>query len=156
LVDTTTLFIIATVVQTVVLALTLIVFIFQFRSQEKAIRESSYQNLMGRYNDFIMTQVGKPELNKLFVDRIYSSNRKEFSPEEASVLGHLLIAYGVVEEAFQLYKKKWIDQETWEQWAAWIRVLCRNPQFKEMHQATLGMFDKDYEKFVAELINDKN
>ena len=53
LVDSTDLIIIASVVQTIVITLTLAVFIFQFRSQEKAIRKSSYQNVMGRYTDYI-------------------------------------------------------------------------------------------------------
>jgi hypothetical protein len=54
LVDAATLSLVATIVQTLVITLTLIVFISQFRSQEKAIKEASYQNLLGRYNDFIM------------------------------------------------------------------------------------------------------
>jgi hypothetical protein len=52
-------------VQTIVITLTLLVFIFQFRSQERAIKESSYQNLMGRYNDFMLMQAEKPELSNL-------------------------------------------------------------------------------------------
>lgn len=51
--DTAILVVISTVARTVVLGVTLIVFILQFRSQEKVVKESSYQGLMGRYNDFI-------------------------------------------------------------------------------------------------------
>jgi hypothetical protein len=38
--------VLATVVQTIVITLALLVFIFQFRSQEKAIWESSYQAIL--------------------------------------------------------------------------------------------------------------
>jgi hypothetical protein len=155
LVDSTDLIIAATVVQTVVITLTLLVFIFQFRGQEKAIKESSYQNLMGRYNDFIMTQVGKPELNKLFIDQIRLFNKQEISPEEALVYGHLLIAYGIIEEAFLLSKKKWIDKATWEQWAAWLKVLSKHPQFIQMHGVTSGMFDKEYEDYVSRIMKER-
>ena len=154
LVDATTLVIAATIIQTIVLTFTLLVFIFQFRNQEKAIKESSYQNLMGRYNDFIMTQVGKPELNKLFIDQLQFLNNQKISPEEASVYGHLLIAYGIIEEAFLLSKKKWIDKYTWEQWAAWLKVLSKHPQFMQMHGATSGMFDKEYQDYVSKLMKE--
>ena len=155
LVDVTTLVIAATIIQTIVLTFTLLVFIFQFRSQEKAIKESSYQNLMGRYNDFIMTQVSKAELNKLFMDQLKFLNNQEISPQGAAVYGHLLIAYGIIEEAFLLSKKKWIDNDTWEQWAAWLKVLSKHPQFIQVHGATRGMFDKDYQDYVSKILDKK-
>lgn len=60
MVDSTDLIIIASVVQTVVISLTLLVFIFQFRSQENAIKESAVQNVMGRYTDYIRMLVERP------------------------------------------------------------------------------------------------
>ena len=63
--EATFIVVLTSLVQTIVITLTLLVFIFQFRSQEKAIKESSYQNLMGRYNDFILTQAENPEINKI-------------------------------------------------------------------------------------------
>jgi F0F1-type ATP synthase membrane subunit a len=68
-VDSTTLIIITSIVQTVVITLTLAVFIFQFRSQEKAIRESSLQNVMSRYTDIVKMLVDKPELSKLVKEK---------------------------------------------------------------------------------------
>ena len=105
--EATEIIILTSLVQTVVITLTLLVFIFQFRSQERAIKESSYQNLMGRYNDFMMIQAGKPELNKLLRDQLHGQNTNtKMESEEASVLVNLLIAYGIIEEAFLLYAKK--------------------------------------------------
>jgi hypothetical protein len=157
LVDATDLVIVATLVQTIVITLTLLVFIFQFRSQEKAIKESSYQNLMGRYNDFIMMQVDKPELNKLFVQRMseFLNVGSEVSPERSSVYTHLLIAYGILEEAFLLYAKKWIDADTWEQWAAWLKVLLQNAEFVHIHAATHGMFDKRFQDYVSKILKEE-
>jgi hypothetical protein len=68
LVDATELIIITSLVQTIVITLTLVVFIFQFRGQEKAIRESSYQNVMGRYTDYVRMLVERPELTRLLAD----------------------------------------------------------------------------------------
>jgi len=35
--------------------------------------------------------------------------------EDASVVSHLIMGYGIIEEAFLLYEKKWIDEENWLQ-----------------------------------------
>jgi len=88
LVDTTTLLVvISTVVQTIVLGVTLIVFVFQFRSQERVIKESSYQGLMGRYNDLVSTLVDRPELAlSLFsVTGLADEMAKKVSKEDIAV-----------------------------------------------------------------------
>lgn len=154
--DTTTIILLATLAQTVVITLTLLVFIFQFRSQETAIKESSYQNLMGRYNDFITSQVSNPDLNGLFVERVRKFNKQgSASPQDAAIYGNLLIAYGIIEEAFLLYDKGWIDEDTWEQWATWLRALSSQPQFSAVHEASHGMFDKGFEGYAAGLLAGK-
>ena len=154
--EATEIIILTSLVQTVVITLTLLVFIFQFRSQERAIKESSYQNLMGRYNDFMMIQAGKPELNKLLRDQLHGQNTNtKMESEEASVLVNLLIAYGIIEEAFLLYAKKWIDEETWEQWAAWLRDLTKHPRFDLMHRRMKGQFDKRFQEYVSKLLEEK-
>jgi hypothetical protein len=138
----------ATIVQTIVLTLTLLVFIFQFRSQEKAIRESSYQSVLGRYNDYIMS--GSPA-DDLLMSRLISPDKKP-PPEELAVIRRLMIAYGILEEAYELYKKGWIDKETWDQWDAWLISISKHPQFDTLHRSTAGMFDKDFQEHVSQLI----
>jgi len=148
LVDATTLALLATVVQTVVITLTLVVFIFQFRSQEKAIKEASYQNLLGRYNDFIMAGgTGDP----LFA-RFLSTNTS-IPESEGPTLRRLMISYGILDEAYALYKKGWIDEEEWEQWNAWLKTLTRHPHFAALHKQTTGMFDKDFQAHVSRLLD---
>ena len=111
--EATEIVVLTSLVQTAVITLTLLVFIFQFRSEERAIKESSYQNLMGRYNDFMMVQAEKPELSKLLRDWLGRDTETKIPAEDVSVVANLLIAYGIVEEAFLLYSKRWIDEETW-------------------------------------------
>jgi len=148
LVDATTLIVLSTIVQTVVITVTLIVFVMQFRSQEKAIREASYQGLMGRYNDFIRSLIERPELARFLLNE----TEGETSSEEATVYAHLLVAYGIIEEAFLLYQKKWIDEYTWEQWSAWLKVLCDLPQLRRIHERTRGTFDKRFEEYVTQML----
>jgi hypothetical protein len=149
LVDATTLTLLATVVQTVVITLTLLVFIFQFRSQEMAIREASYQNLLGRYNDLMMSGTRDDDL--LFA-RLFADN-KELDSKALATVRRLLLSYGIIEEAYELYKKGWIDMESWEQWNTWLKALSRNPHFAKLHSATAGMYDKDFQDHVSRLLD---
>jgi len=150
LVDAATLTLVATIVQTLVITLTLIVFIFQFRSQEKAIKEASYQNLLGRYNDFIMS--GQDADNLLFA-RLLSQSSADLESNDVAVIRRLMISYGIIEEAYELYKKRWIDEESWEQWNTWLKAISRNPHFKKLHSSTTGMFDKEFQAHVSRLLD---
>ncbi|MGA2877075.1 MAG: hypothetical protein ABSE82_16280 [Nitrososphaerales archaeon] len=152
MVDATTLIVISTVVQTIVISVTLFVFVLQFRSQEKAVREASYQGLMGRYNDFMSTLVENPELTKTILENVNEAKAKEISKEDASIYAHLLLAYGIVEEAYLLYKKKWIDEETWRGWSVWLEGLASNPLFQQIHCVASGTFDKGFEEYVSKFM----
>jgi len=151
LVDATTLIVLSTVAQTIVITVTLIVFVMQFRSQEKAIKEASYQGLMGRYNDFITTLVDKPVVAKLLFDE---GQRGNVSEDEATIYAHLLVCYGIIEEAFLLYVKKWIDEDTWLQWSAWLVAISTQPQFKSIPERTAGTFDKRFEEYVRKILRE--
>ena len=149
MVDATTLSLLATVVQTVVITLTLLVFIFQFRSQERAIREASYQNLLGRYNDLMMS--GSRDDDLLFA-RLFSED-DGVDPKDLATVRRLLLSYGIIEEAYELYKRGWIDKESWEQWNTWLKALSRHPHFARLHSATAGMYDKDFQEHVSRLLD---
>jgi hypothetical protein len=148
LVDATTLTLLSTVVQTIVITLTLLVFIFQFRSQERAIRESAYQNLLGRYNDMMMSS---STTDDLMLARLLAED-KEFDSKDLTAIRRLLISYSIIEEAYELYKKGWIDDESWEQWNSWLKAISRHPHFPRLHASTTGMYDKDFESHVALLL----
>jgi len=148
--------VLTSLVQTVVITLTLLIFIFQFRSQERAIKESSYQNLMGRYNDFMMIQAEKPEPSALLRDWVQRRDGEtQIAAEDISVIANLLIAYGIIEEAFLLYAKKWIDNDTWEQWAAWLTDLTKHPRFDLIHRRMRGQFDKRFQDYVSKVMEEK-
>ena len=148
LVDATTLSLVATLVQTIVITLTLLIFIFQFRSQEKAIKESAYQNLLGRYNDMMMSWGDNEDL---LLSRLVAPN-ENIDPKDLAAIRRMLISYGIIEEAYELYKKKWIDEDSWEQWNTWLRAMSRNPLFVRLHSATIGMYDQDFQDHVSEML----
>lgn len=148
LVDATWLIVISTVVQTVVITVTLVIFVLQFRSQEKAIKEASYQGLMGRYNDFIHSLIEKPELARFLMDDPDGSG----SEMDAAVYAHLLVAYGIIEEAYLLYRKHWIDEYTWQQWSAWLKSIAARPELRSIRSRTAGTFDSEFENYVSHLL----
>lgn len=141
--------VIATIVQTIVITLTLVIFILQFRSQERAVRESSYQSLLGRYNDYVMSS---GEGDDALLARVLTQESVDLKDGEAPQIRRLMIAYGIIEEAYELYKKGWIDEETWEQWGAWLAAISRHPRFRTLHTMTTGMFDKDFQKHVTDML----
>ena len=150
LVDAATLTLVATIVQTLVITFTLVVFIFQFRSQEKAIKEASYQNLLGRYNDFIMS--GQDADNFLFA-RLLSQSNADLEAKDVGMIRRLMISYGIIEEAYELYKKGWIEEDAWEQWNTWLKALTKNPHFEKLHSSTAGMFDREFQAHVSRLLD---
>jgi len=160
LVDSTDLIIVASVVQTVVITMTLLVFIFQFRSQEKSIRESAVANVMGRYTDYIRMLVEKPELASALLDfqerRRATKDRpfEKLTPDEEATFAYLLLGYGIFEEIYSLHKKKWMDEDTWQQWAAFLERMVAHPLFRRVHNMTSGTFDSDFQDFVSKLVQD--
>jgi hypothetical protein len=152
MVDATTLIVLSTIAQTIVITITLVIFILQFRSQEKAMKEASYQGLMGRYNDYIRTLVERPALARLLVARMGDPG-EQLTEDEAAVYGHLLIAYGIIEEAYGLYKKGWIDKENWSQWSAFLEAIAQSPEFARIHAGTSGTFDGDFEDYVTKILS---
>jgi hypothetical protein len=148
LVDDATLNLLATFAQTVVITLTLLVFIFQFRSQERAIKDSSYQEVIGRYNEYVMSSGAADDM--LMAQFMFAENKP--STVELAAIRRMMVAYGIIEEAYGLYKKGWIDKKDWDQWAAWLKTLSRSPQFATLHTATTGMFDPDFQVYVSQML----
>ncbi|MDA4114011.1 MAG: hypothetical protein OK474_08195 [Thaumarchaeota archaeon] len=159
MVDATDLIIITSLAQTVVITLTLFVFIFQFRSQEKALKESTYQNVMGRYTDYVRMLVERPELTRMVNDIGMPSQGAGESPEKLSqedgvILAYLLLGYGILEEVYGLYSKRWIDEETWAQWSEFLKILARHPLFGRIQGGSRGTFDKRFEDYVSKLMQE--
>ncbi len=62
MVDISELIVWSTIVQTIVLSLTLVIFALSFRSQNKAIQEQAYQKVMDDYGDAMRMLSERPEL----------------------------------------------------------------------------------------------
>ncbi len=151
--------VLSTIAQTAVLTFTLVIFILSFRSQNKANKEAVYQKVLDDYNDAIRMLIDKPELSRFQVElaRVNAGFKSDVarSAEEMTVRNYILMLYSLFERAHLLYRKKWIDEETWGQWSAFLEVVAKHPMFGEAHRSSEGMFDKPFQDYVSNVLNRK-
>src|SRR5690349_13425720 len=149
------------IVQTIVLTLTLVIFIFSFRSQNRAMREQAYERVMDDYGDAMRMLLEKPELYPFQMELFNRSSgqlgreQRSFSREELAVRNFVVMMYGFFERVHFLYRRKWIDEDTWKQWAAFLAVVANHPVFRDVHQSSMEMFDKAFVDYVSSILTDK-
>jgi hypothetical protein len=150
--------VLSTIVQTTVVTLTLVVFILSFRSQNKAIQEQAYQKVMDDYSDAIRMLSDRPELSS-FQAELFNLNRgterKTLSREDLVIRNFVVMMYGFFERVYSLYRRKWIDEETWRQWAAFLEVVAVHPVFRDIHLSSTEMFDKPFVDYVSSILDRK-
>ena len=130
----------------------MVVFIYQFRAQNLAIKDAAYQKTLDDYSDSIALLVQKPELAAL-VDELGqlsagATARTRMTSERAAAFGWMLLNYSLFERVYLLYAKKWLDEDTWSQWHAWMKIMAKHPVFLEVHNRSEGTFDKAFQKLV--------
>lgn len=154
----------STIAQTAVLTLTLIIFIMSFRTQNNANKEAAYQKVLDDYSDAFRMLVDKPELAKLQREMARAAalpgssttTLAALSPEDLTARNFLMLLYGLFERTHLLYRKKWIDQETWNQWSTFLGVVAKHPLFQDVHQSGEGMYDKPFMDYVSNILNAKS
>lgn len=138
-----------TLAQTVVLSLTMVIFILSFRSQDAAIKDAAYQKALDDYTASISMLTQNPELGSVMEDlgRQANPSSKPLGDKRA-VFGYMLLNYSIFERVYLLYAKKWIDEETWSQWHTWMKTMAKHPMFQEVHSRSQGTFDKSFQSLV--------
>jgi hypothetical protein len=151
--DITDPIVLITSAQTIVLTLTMVIFIYQFRSQNEAIKDAAYQKALDDYTDSISLLVERPELGRI-IDELgraslpSGSKLQGMSGEERAAFGYMLLNYSLFERVYLLYAKKWIDEDTWSQWHAWLKTMAKHPTFQEVHRRSQGTFDKAFQNLI--------
>lgn len=152
--------VLSTIVQTAVVTLTLVVFILSFRSQNKAIQEQAYQKVLDDYGDAMRRMSDVPELmafqRELFNRNQTLGNRGNLTREDMIIRNYIVQIYGFFERLHALYRRKWIDEDTWKQWAAFLEVVAKHPMFREVHESSTEMWDRPFVDYVTNVLNRKN
>jgi hypothetical protein len=152
--------VLSTIVQTAVVTLTLVIFILSFRSQNKAIQEQAYQKIMDDYGDAMRMLSDRPELYAFQLELFNRSGRslgqqKSYSREDMVIRNYVVLMYGFFERIYALYKRKWIDEDTWKQWAAFLEVVAAHPVFQDVHKYSTEMWDQPFVDFVSKILDRK-
>lgn len=149
-----------TITQTIVLTLTLLIFILSFRSQEKASKENAYQKVLDDTTDAMRMLITNPELARLQIEvartTAPTSRMASMSKEEMGIRNYLLLLYGIFERAYLLYSRKWIDKDAWSQWSTWLEAMIKHPIFVDVHSSSIGMFDRPFQDYVNQLLDRKS
>ena len=149
---------IATIVQTAVLAITLIVFSIQVRGERKATQLDAYSRCQSDYSSVIRMLVEKPELSE-FYDEMQSQTKEEWeklSAKEKMIYNYLELNYELMERVYILrYKNKWIDDEDWKMWDEWLRYLCKHRIFAIFHTDAKGMFNPSFQNYIDTILSKK-
>ncbi len=129
--------------QTIVLTLTLVIFTLSFRTQNMATGEAAYQKALDDYTDTMKMLVENPVLSKLplemaRVNRPIGAEPQSQFPDSMVVRNYMLLLYGIFERIHLLYRKKWIDSDTWNQWGLFLEAVTRHPAFRDVHRTSEG------------------
>ena len=135
-----------------ILTLTMVVFILPFRSQNVAIRDAAYQKALDDYTASISMLVQNPGLGEIMEDlgREVAPGSSPLGEKNRTVFGYMLLNYSLFERVYLLHAKKWIDEDTWRQWYAWIKTMAKHPIFQEVHRRSQGTFDRGFQNLVDE------
>ena len=147
----------STIIQTIVLTLTLLIFALSFRSQDKVAKESAYQKVLDDTTDAMKMLLTNPELGRIQTEmaRVFSpaSRLASLTQEELAVRAYLSLLYGIFERAYLLYCRKWIDKEAWSQFDTWLQRMMTHPMFVEVHRFSTGMYDKPFQDYIDGLLD---
>ena len=104
----------------------MVVFILSFRSQNVAIKEAAYQSALNDYTDSIKLLLERPELGQIMDEMgtalLKPGERAEsISANDRASFAYMLLNYSLFERVYLLHIKKWIDDDTWDQWHTWMK-----------------------------------
>ena len=125
------------------------------------MREQAYDRVMDDYGDALRMLLEKPELYQFQAELFSRSNRspgreqRAFTREDLAIRNFVVMMYGFFERIHFLYRRKWIDENTWKQWAAFLRIVADHPVFKDVHQSSVEMFDKEFVDYVSSILTEK-
>jgi len=152
--------VLSTIVQTAVVTLTLVIFILSFRSQNKSIQEQAYQKVMDDYGDVMRRMSDVPELYRFQLElfdraQLGGPDSKTPTREDMVIRNYVVEMYGFFERLHALYRRKWIDDDTWKQWAAFLELISRHPVFQAVHRSSGEMWDKPFVDYVSKILDRK-
>jgi hypothetical protein len=134
-------------IQTVVVVLTLVGVIWQLRQFNRNMQNDAYAKVVEDYCRVSHALIERPHLNKLFY-----SDHVDFAALDSAqqdFYNYLAIFMGVLERAYLLFRKGWIDEQTWSTWERWlVQHWFRLDLFERFWKAERLFFTVDFYCYV--------
>ena len=144
------------VFQTIVFMTTLLVLAFQERQQVKALRFDAYARCQADYCTLIRMLAENQSLHSIYDTMIEASPGRwkweKYDPKEKQVYNFLELNLELLERVYVLRHERWIDEETWQHWDAWLQDLASVPLLEDVWRDNAGMFDSLFMRRVRELL----
>lgn len=155
--------------QALIYALTLLVLYVQLKSlraqtmiQTEALKEQVKNSKYSEYTrckaDFLqsMRQLTSDGSH----DEIYSSLSKygepalgadwvKYSKEQKKVYAYFEILYELFVRVYVIRRNEVITDVEWGLWEVWINDVITHPVFKDVHNDSIGMYDKSFQDFIT-------
>ena len=148
------------IAQTVVFTITLFILNRQVAAQVSAVRWNVYSKCSEDYSALIRMLVEKGDLQTIYddLDNLVpdQSNWSKYSKRQRTLYNYMELNYELFDRVFHLKTMGWIDKEMWGYWEKWLTLLSVHPIFKDVAEDCQGMFQKEFEKYVAEKIANTN
>lgn len=129
------------------------------------IENNKYSNYIRCQSDFtqLMRQLLQGDLHEKIYNSLYKAGKTKFKSEwtnytedDKKVYAFFEIVYELVERVYciKLYDDddKIIDELEWKHWENWIDDIVGHPLFEDVHEDSLGMYDKGFEELISNKI----
>jgi hypothetical protein len=139
-----------TLIQTVVLTITLIILIIENRTLRKTIYASNYGKMIDMLKELRLLRINDPELAK-----VYETEVKNLSPTETRYHFFNLIVLSILEMLFVDMKLGLITKDTWQFWLKRIQDIANEKSFRQMVlRQSYKIVNPEFCKIVEEIVKD--
>jgi len=124
------------------------------RLQTEAMRQAEYLRCQIDFTETmrLMIQAGlhKPIYDNLLRAGSAFAGWANYTYDEKQCYAYIEMIYELFERVFVIWKDRWIPDDEWQRWEAWMLDVIRHPLFSDVHRDNLGMFDPRFEKYIQD------
>lgn len=148
---------ISEVISSIAIVITLIVLIFEIRSNTEEVRAATIADIAGRTQGFTIAHMTNPEVEQVW-NHMVAGN--DLSDSERGISSSLLIAaLKVAEESYIAYRDGRLDEEIWQTRATLAITAMNSEQVRNTWingMRNRGVYIKDFEEWLYAALIDKH
>ena len=138
----------ASLIQTLVVVVTLFILIHEYRKLRKERKVSNYTKQVELLKELRLLRIQNPELSKLYETELINTS-EDYTKQHF----FNLIVLSVFELTFINFREGIIDKKTWGFWTEALEVICKENSFRKMmNQEQHKIVNPDFLSLVNKLI----